>query len=82
MISAGAISGVEELAELLLNAVKLLKDAEQSSEGLELEQKLARIDKQLGAAMNRVDDLERQWAETRAAWIEARKAEGKPDFAA
>lgn len=48
----------------------------------ELEQKLARIDKQLGAAMNRVDDLERQWAETRAAWIEARKAEGKPDFAA
>lgn len=48
----------------------------------ELEQKLARIDAQLGAAMARVDDLERQWSETRAAWIEARKAEGKPDFAA
>jgi len=32
--------------------------------------------------MNRVDDLERQWTETRAAWVEARKAEGQPDFAA
>ena len=48
----------------------------------ELEKKMERIDEQLGAAMSRVDDLERQWAETRAAWIEARKAEGKPDFAA
>lgn len=48
----------------------------------ELEKKLERIDAQLSAAMSRVDDLERQWAETRTAWIEARKAEGQPDFAA
>lgn len=48
----------------------------------ELEKKMERIDAQLGAAMSRVDDLERQWKETRKACLAARKAEGLPDFAA
>ena len=46
----------------------------------DLEKKMERIDTQLGKAMDRVDDLERQWKETRKAWLAARKAEGLPDF--
>ena len=42
MIEAGAVSGVQELAELLLRAVRLLKDSEKSVEALEYQQRIER----------------------------------------
>ena len=42
MIEEGAISGVQELAELLLRSVKMLKESEQSVEALEEQQKVQR----------------------------------------
>ena len=42
MIEAGAVSGVQELAEMLLRAVKLLRDSESSVEALEYQQRIER----------------------------------------
>ena len=42
MIEAGAVSGVQELAELLLRAVRLLKDSETSVEALAYQQRIER----------------------------------------
>lgn len=42
MIEEGAISGVQELAEMLLRAVKLLKDSEGAIDAIEVQQKVQR----------------------------------------
>lgn len=61
MIEEGAVSGIQELAELLLNAVKLLKDTEQTAAALEEQQKvqleLAAFDEKLLALMQVLDGL-------------------------
>ena len=42
MMEAGAVSGVQELAEMLLRAVRLLRDSETAAEALEYQQRVER----------------------------------------
>ena len=61
MIEEGAISGIQELAELLLNAVKLLKETEQTAEALETQQKvqqeLAVFEEKMLALAQQIDGI-------------------------
>ncbi|MBR5712031.1 MAG: hypothetical protein IKX54_00370 [Lachnospiraceae bacterium] len=61
MIEEGAVSGVQELAEMLLKAVHLLKDSEASLTAMEREQKLelelAKFDEKLLALMKYLDGV-------------------------
>ena len=61
MIEEGAVSGIQELAELLLNAVKLLQETEQTAEALETQQKvqqeLAVFEEKMLALAQQIDGI-------------------------